>query len=68
MLWWYFIILALPILPNIYAIWHIRSHYFANEQQRSLWFLLAVFVPVIGGLVYLIKGRKYARKKPWQEQ
>ncbi len=67
MLWWHYLILALPILPNLYSIWHIRSHYFADEQQKSLWFLLAVFVPVIGGIVYLLIGRKKASKTPLQE-
>ncbi len=67
MLWWHFVILALPMVPNLYSIWHIRTHYFADEQQKSLWFLLAVFVPVIGGIVYLLCGRKKASKTPFEE-
>ncbi len=67
MLWWHYILLVLPMVPNLYSIWHIRTHYFADEQQKSLWFLLAVFVPVIGGIVYLALGRKKASKTPWEE-
>ncbi len=67
MLWWHFVLLALPMVPNLYSIWHIRTHYFADEQQKSLWFLLAVFVPVIGGIVYLAVGRKKASKTPLHE-
>ncbi len=67
MLWWHIVLLALPMVPNLYSIWHIRTHYFADEQQKSLWFLLAVFVPVIGGILYLAIGRKKASKTPLPE-
>ncbi len=67
MQWWHFAVLILPILPNLYSIWHIRKHYFQSEQEKSLWFMLAVFVPVFGGIGYLLFGLKKARKTPLQE-
>lgn len=60
MTWWHIALLALPILPNMWSIWHVRNHEFATEQEKSLWFLLGVFVPVIGGIVYLCVGRRRA--------
>ncbi len=65
--WWHFIVLLVPMIPNLYSIWHIRTHYFASEQEKSLWFLLAVFVPVVGGIIYLLMGRKKAHKSPLPE-
>ncbi len=67
MQWWHFLVLLVPMLPNLYSIWHVRNHYFSNEQEKSLWFLLVVFVPVIGGIIYLIIGRKKASKTPLPE-
>ena len=61
LLWWHWLVLALPILPNLWSIWHVRTHTFPSEQEKSLWFLLAVFVPVLGGLVYLVLGLRRAR-------
>ncbi len=67
MQWWHFLVLTLPILPNLYSIWHVRRHYFSTEQEKSLWFLLCVFVPVIGGIIYIIFGRRKARLVPVEE-
>ncbi len=67
LLWWQWLILILPILPNLWSIWHVRTHYFASEEQKSIWFLIAVFIPVIGGLAYIVIGRKRASKIPLQQ-
>lgn len=64
MQWWHWAVLALPILPNLWSIWHVRSRNFASEQEKSLWFLLAVFVPVLGGLIYIVFGRRRACSAP----
>jgi len=52
------IILAVPILPNLWAIWHIFRRDFATPQEKMAWLAAAVFLPVLGGLVYLFFGRK----------
>ena len=62
--WWHVLVAAIPILPNLWSLWHLWSHDFNNDFERKVrWLLLCVFVPVIGGLIYIFKGRKYAGSK-----
>ena len=68
MSWWHWLLIALPILPNLWSIWHVRAHEFPSHQEKSLWFLLAVFVPVVGGIVYFAVGRRRACLSPRDEQ
>ena len=49
-------LLALPILPNLWAIWHARRHEFPGEREKYWWTLGAVVVPLRGGLAYLLFG------------
>ena len=49
-------LLALPILPNLWAIRHAMRHEFPGEREKYWWTLGAVFVPVLGGLAYLLFG------------
>jgi hypothetical protein len=55
-------LLVLAILPNYIAIWQSFHREFPTPLERMFWFLLAIFVPVLGGLAYLIWGRKRGRK------
>lgn len=55
-------LLSLPILPNLWAIWHAMRHEFPGEREKYWWTLGAVFVPVLGGLAYLLFGLR--RGKP----
>ncbi len=55
-------LLALPILPNLWAIRHAMRHEFPGEREKYWWTLGAVFVPVLGGLAYLLFGLR--RGKP----
>ena len=55
-------VLLLAILPNYIAIWQSFHRVFPTPLERMFWFLLAIFVPVLGGLVYLVWGRKRGRK------
>ena len=55
-------LLALPILPNFFAIWHSFHREFPTPLERMFWFLLAIFVPLLGGIIYLIWGRKRGHK------
>lgn len=56
------LLLALPILPNLWCIWHAYSSEFPTPAERLLWMGLGVFVPVIGGLAYLLIGWRRSRK------
>lgn len=58
MTWWQWLVLALPILPNLWSIWHVRTRAFPSDQEKALWFAAAVFVPVLGGLAYIFVGRR----------
>ncbi len=52
------IILLLPILPNLWSIWHIFKNDFPTPQEKMTWIFVATFLPVIGGIIYVLWGRK----------
>ena len=41
-------LLLLPILPNLWSIWHAMRHDFPGEREKYLWTLAAVFCPCSG--------------------
>ncbi len=53
-------LLALPILPNLWSIWHIVHHDFATPAEKKGWIWLNVFLPVLGGIIYICVGRRRA--------
>ncbi len=55
--------LLLPILPNIWAIWHLYKNEFSTPQERAAWLVAQVMLPVVGGLGYILFGRKRIIKK-----
>ncbi|MFP4070763.1 MAG: PLDc N-terminal domain-containing protein [Desulfovibrionales bacterium] len=55
-------ILLLPIVPSLWAIWHIFHCDFPTPQEKMAWLGASVFIPVLGGLTYIFWGRKRARK------
>ena len=61
--WWHLLVVLAPMLPVFWSIRHIWAHEFEEPQQRALWLVLVVFVPVIGSLVYIVVGRKKALRK-----
>jgi hypothetical protein len=61
--WWHAVLAVVPMLPSLWSIRHICAHEFESPQQRALWLVLAVFVPVIGGLAYIFAGQKKALRK-----
>ncbi len=56
------ILLALPILPNLWSIWHAFNREFPTPAERLAWIGVGVFIPVLGGVAYLLVGRKRAKK------
>ena len=58
--WWHVFVWLLPMLPTFWSIWHIWNHEFADWQKKVLWLCLVVFVPVLGGIIYIFTGRRYA--------
>lgn len=61
--WWHPLVALLPMLPTFWSIWHVWNHQFPTPQARALWLALVVFVPVIGGVIYIFTGRKTALAK-----
>ena len=59
--WWQLAIVFLPALLNLWGIWHAYSHTFATPLERLLWMLACIFLPVIGGVLYLVLGFRRAR-------
>lgn len=53
--------LALPILPNLWCIWHAYKHEFSTPAEKYGWMLAGVFIPVAGGLLYLLFGWRRTR-------
>lgn len=62
---WQMALFVLPILPNLWCIWHAFKHDFPQPQERYLWMLGGVLVPVLGGLAYLLFG--WRRSRPMVE-
>lgn len=54
--------LLLPILPNLWSIWHAFFRQFPTETEKLAWLGAAIFVPVLGGLAYLFVGCRRAKK------
>lgn len=59
--WWHVLVALAPMLPAFWSIWHIWNHSFRTMQTKMLWLAFVVFVPVLGGIVYIFAGRKQAR-------
>ena len=57
------IVFFIPILPNLWSIWHIFHHDFKSPNEKMVWIFITMFLPVIGGIVYIIFGRKKVIKK-----
>jgi hypothetical protein len=47
---------------SIYAIYDAFNRDFGSSNAKFAWIQLAVLVPFLGGLAYLIFGRKRGRK------
>lgn len=51
-----------PIVPNLWSIHHAYWREFPSINEKLIWLVVAVFVPVFGGLAYLFFGRKRGKK------
>ena len=56
--WWHVLVVMFPMIPTLWSILHIRGHEFETPQQRALWLVLVVFLPCVGGIIYIFTGRK----------
>ena len=51
-------LLFLPMLITFWAIVDLAQRDLGSTKRKALWAILVVFVPYIGGPVYLLFGRK----------
>lgn len=51
-------LLLVPMIPTFWAISHISKGKFATPGQKYRWLALVVFLPPVGGFIYLFAGRK----------
>nr|HID58066.1 PLDc_N domain-containing protein [Desulfobacterales bacterium] len=57
------ILLLLPMVPTFWAIVDIAYRDFKTITRKMTWGILVVLIPCLGGIAYLIFGRKQGRKK-----
>jgi hypothetical protein len=60
---WALPVLLVPIIPNLWSIWHLYRNEFPTPQERAAWIVAQVILPVIGGVGYMLFGRKRAITK-----
>lgn len=60
----FYVLIGLPALFNLFGIWHAFNRVFPTPQERLIWLGACVFIPVIGGLFYIIFGMRRAKKPP----
>ena len=58
------LVLLLPMVPTFWAIVDVAYRDFGSLKKKALWAGLVVFVPCLGGLVYLVFGRRQGTKIP----
>jgi len=63
-----FLVIGLFAIPNLFGIWHAFHRVFPTPQERLIWIGVCIFVPVIGGISYLIFGLRRARKWDTEKQ
>lgn len=57
------VILFIPAIPNLFGIWHAYHRVFPTPQERLIWMGVCIFVPMLGGLAYLLFGVRRASKQ-----
>ena len=60
------IILFVPIIFTFWAILDLAHRDLGSLKKKVLWGVFVVFVPYIGGPVYLIFGRRQGARKSEQ--
>jgi hypothetical protein len=57
------VMLAIPALPNLFALRHAMHHDFPTEKMKVRWMTACIFLPCIGGIAYYLVGKKHASKE-----
>lgn len=59
---WQILLLFSPLLLSFWSIWHVFFHKFPGKHEKLIWAYVTTFLPVAGGLVYIIFGRRRSKK------
>ena len=57
------LLFLLPIVPTFWAIVDVANRDFVSLRRKVIWGALVVLVPCLGGIVYLIFGRRQGRRR-----
>ncbi len=60
---WQILVLLIPLFINTWGIWHVFTHSFASSAERMIWAFVCIFVPLAGGIIYLLFGFRRATGK-----
>ena len=63
----YLLLFIVPIVPNLWSIWHAFNRYFPTKQEKMIWIGLCIFIPVFGGIGYLLFGLRRSQKAEPQQ-
>ncbi|SKA71410.1 PLDc N-terminal domain-containing protein [Desulfobaculum bizertense] len=55
-------IVLIAVLLSFWAIWHAFWRQFPSQQEKMIWLAVAVFIPFIGGIIYLLFGKNRGRR------
>ena len=56
------LIFLLPMVPTVWAIVDMAHRDFGTLKKKALWGVFVICVPCLGGLVYLIFGRRQGKR------
>lgn len=59
-----FIIFGLPVLVIIGALIDILKSEFRVQQNKLIWILVTIFLPLLGAILYFVIGRSQRAQQP----
>ncbi|MFT7149804.1 MAG: hypothetical protein ACI82Q_001664 [Nonlabens sp.] len=59
-----FIIFGLPILVMLGALIDILKSEFQVQQNKLIWALVTIFLPLLGAILYFVIGRSQRTQQP----
>lgn len=59
----FIVILLFPVVFTFWAIFDLAHRDFGSLKKKAIWGAFVVFVPYLGGPVYLVFGRKQGTRK-----
>lgn len=59
-----FIIFGLPVLVILAALIDILKSEFQVQQNKLIWVLVTIFLPLLGAILYFLIGRSQRTQQP----